>query len=308
MRPIASLVCIMLGIAALLALGMWASSTGRAVDGRSASQWLALVEQASHTVSYHAMGTTSLGRQTAHFLLDQGREGCYTCRTIDAAGKRCTMGYDGCRMWYANDQHAAEAVSDKQTTTIPDHVVSRILGSGQLAGRPVVRLSLQSGTARKEITVDRQTGVILAMKTQLAHGQHSEMRVEKISYRDVAVQPCSVPADAAIYPVTPQQASEILGQQAPLPTWLPEGMTLAKMYHRYCCCNPRGMVVVRYSDGVTTLTLFETSGCNCDMGSGCLQAPSADALVETRTIGKVKVTAIGELEAETLHKVLESLR
>ncbi len=297
-----------LAVAALIALGVCAYSATRRVDGRSAAQWLAFVEQAGHTVSYHAVGTTRAGGHTARFRLEQGRDGRYTLRTTGADGKCCTIGYDGHRLWYANDSHVAEAVADTQVSLLPAHAVSRILGTGLLAGHPVVRLSVQSGNTHKVIAVDRHTGVMLAMTTDCAHRRVSEMRVDGIAYQEVTVAPCTLSSAAAIYPITPAQARAVLGRDALRPAWLPAGMGVAKTYHAPCCCNPRGMVIVRYSDGVSTLALFQTSGCNCAMGTGCMQAPSGAALEGTRTFGKVKVTAVGTLEAGAIHRVLESLR
>jgi len=302
------LISLVLSIALLVGLGCWRYPALRRVDGRSAAQWLAFAEQAGRTVSYHAEGATWANGQRAHFTLEQGRAGCYTLQTTDANGQRCTMGCDGHRLWYTNDQHAAKVVSAAPSSTTPAPVAGRILGTGELAGCSVVRLAVQSGDTWKEITVDRHTGVILAMTTQFRHRRISAMRVEKIAYRDVTVHPCTLPTAGALATATPAQVRKALGRDALQATWLPAGMQLAQIYQTVCCCGHQGMIVVRYSDGVSTLTLSQTANCPCEMGSGCLQAPSGHTLVAIRKVGAVRVIAVGPFDAGTMRKVLDSVR
>lgn len=299
---------IMLVLAALFALGVWVLWAPRRVDGHTAAQWLTMVEAASRSASYQAVGTSTTGGHSARFVLAQGRAGCYTLRTTDAAGQCCTLGYDGQCLWYANDQHAAQVVAGQPAATRPTRAASRILGTGRRAGRPVVLLSVQSGMTRKVMAVDRQTGVILAMTTEMARRSVSEMRVDAICYQPVTVPRCAVSSAEAMEVATPARARAVLGRDALRPCWLPAGMAVVGSYLAPCCCNPHGMIIVRYSDGVSTLTLFQTKGCQCAMGTGCLQAPTEHALVESRTFGDIRVTAVGSLDAGTLQKVMASLR
>jgi len=308
MKRVCFLLGIALGITALIVLGIRASSAMQRVDGRSAAQWLAFVEEAGQTVSYHAVGKAWENNKSAQFILDQGRAGQYLLQTTDAQGKSCTMGYDGQRIWYANKLHTSKMVADTGPSAILVHLAGRIAGTCRYAGRPAIRLVAQNGNTRKEITADRQTGVILAMNTYFSRRRVSEMHVEQIAYRDVVVNPCSLHTDDAMTAITPAQARAVLGRNILHPTWLPAGMTLAKMYHAPCCCDTRGMVVLRYSDGVSTLTLSEMRDCNCAMCAGCYQANNGDAIVETRTIGNITVTAVGTLDVNAMRRILGSLQ
>jgi negative regulator of sigma E activity len=178
-----------------------------------------------------------------------------------------------------------------------------------VAGRSSVILRVQRGNLSKELSIDRETGVVLRMVTTDHRREVSRMVIQHITYEPVTVTPCPPDAETAMKPVSHPEVSTILGRQAVEPRWLPDGMTARGTFREWCNCCQQEMVVLRYADGVRTLTLFEGAGHHqCAMAAGCHMASSGSAYVEARRVGRVTVTAVGDVDRETLANILRSLQ
>ncbi len=291
-------------VLAVAAGGAWAWLHGRTVDGRSAPQWLALAQRAGQTVAYRATGRTTYQGQSAAFTLTQGPRGRYIMQ-IEGAGCRCEMGNDGQYAWYRTDTKTV------RTASVPAPALpapnGRILGTGTVAGQPAVQLRVRSGQTVKDISLDRQTGVVLAMTTREDRRTVSRMTVEQIAYRDVAVAE-SPGGSATLEPASAADLQQLLGTPVQA-SWLPRGMTERGRFTSWCDCCKGEIGVIRYSDGVRSLTLFQSAAPSmCAMGEGCRMAPSGSALIDSRRIGNLTVIAVGNVERATLQRVLAGLK
>ena len=300
-----------LGITLLLLVGvsLWGYGYVRRVDGRSPAQWLAYADQASQQIAYHAEGQSITNGTCARFMLDQGTDGHYVLTTRDAQGRLCSLGYDGSHVWYSTGAKQEKiTVSRAQDTPVPER--ARILGTATLAGRPVVRLSVTNGRLQKTMAIDRETGIVLAMATSVRRHLQSEMRVDRVEYRPVAVQPCTMECATRAKAVDRATLAAQLGGKIVEPHWLPDGFMLTDTLLEPCgeCGQPMG--VLRYSDGMSAITLFEMSrhAMMCDMGEGCRQTGSAHALVANTNVGAIAVTVVGTVDATTLQKIMDHLR
>jgi|GEM_PF-1665745 len=294
-------------VAAALAVAGWQWMQNRRVDGRNGSEWLGMVDKAAQTVSYHAEGKSTVDGKTASFTIDQGTGGRYCMRLVDGEGRGCSLGYDGERAWYAAEEKAETVNPGDRQAAIASH--GRVTGVTTIAGRPAVLLSVSSGTLRKQIGVDRNRGVILSMRTFFRSKQVSEMRIEKIEY--LRTRPAEPAADSAsiLRAATPPQLEKLLGRPILRPTILPKGFRFEGSYRDHCPCCGTEMAVLRYTDGLATLTLFEMNhGMMCAMEGGCHMAPGENALVESRTIGNLTIAAVGTLTAKELDRILDSLK
>lgn len=307
MKARGPLLMLLIAVAVALAAASWHWSENRRVDGLSGREWLARAERAAQTVSYHAEGRSISDGKQAKFTIDQGSGGRYSMQIIDADGRHCSMGYDGTRAWYAAEhkQEAATPAAGPQTTALH----GRVTGTATVAGRPAVLLSVRSRSVKKLMAVDRETGVILSMRTLFGRKPVSEMVLEKIEYRAVEPMTGAQNAEPVLRAATPQQLAELLGHPVLQPQYVPRGMKLKGTYQDRCPCCGTDMAVLRYTDGLSTLTLFEMrSKMMCAMEGGCHMAPGANALVETRIIGDLTVAAVGTVSAKELDRVLDSLK
>ena len=290
-----------------LLLGFWGFGYIRRVDGRNATAWLSFAAQASRSVSYHAVGSTRSGGRQAQFTLDQSSDGRYTMQTTGADGKAGTLGFDGKRLW-CRTCNGQSSITTSDPQQVPASARCRIIGTGAIAGRPVVRLAVHSGAMRKELAIDRKTGVILAMDTRFHRQDVSTMRVDSISYQPVIIEGCAFKSASSAHPATDSMIVNALGQML-RPQWLPRGMSAAETYLGPCSCCGKPMASLHYSDGVSSLTLFEMSAkMTCMAGGGCQVTPTGNMLVASRITGDIAVTAVGNVDVRTLKRVLESLQ
>ena len=303
------LLFLMLTIAAGLAFGAWQWMERRTVDCRSGSEWLAFAERAAMETTYHANGHSVVDGKQAGFQLDQGAGGRYAMRVTDSAGRVCNYGSDGETAWYRTRETAETAEAGCCRTAPPPR--GRVTGTGMVAERPVVLLSVRSGPLMKILAVDRETGVILSMRTRFRNKIVSEMTVDNIDYR--AVEPRREAADipAKLRHADMAELTRLLKNHRPLePRWLPKGFThVPATYRDMCPCCGTELAVLRYTDGLATITVFEMYGhMMCAMEAGCHMAPSEGALIETRKVGDFTVAVVGDVSARDLQRVVKSLR
>ena len=298
---------LLIAVAVAIAAVGWHWTENRRVDRLSGREWLAKTERAAQTVSYHAEGRTTVEGKQATFTVDQDTGGRYSMQIIDANGHHCSMGYDGKRAWYsAEDKHEATVPGARQPATALD---GRVTGTSTVAGRPAVLLSVRSRSVKKLVAVDRDTGVILSMRTLFGDKRVSEMAIEKIEYRAVEPVKAAQNAEPVLRAATPQQLAKLLGRPVLQPHYVPHGMKLKGTYQDRCPCCGTDMAVLRYTDGLATLTLFEMrSKMMCAMEGGCHMAPGANALFESRIIGDLTVAAVGTVSAKELDRVLDRLK
>ncbi|MHB9130055.1 MAG: MucB/RseB C-terminal domain-containing protein [Armatimonadota bacterium] len=293
----------------IVAPALWFVVGRTRVDGRSAAGWLEFARQGNRTVAYHAEGQTRIDGRHARFILDQGSDGRYSMQILGPGQERCTLGYDGRQLWYTTGGNSGKRADSSEGPLPPINAGGRILGTGAIAGRPVVRLAVKSGDSHKTIAIDRQTGVILAMTTAFRKQVVSEMTVEQVAFRPVQVMSCGGQKAAAIENASSGQLTKMLGGKLLHPAWLPAGFTPTGTFTSSCNCCKREVAVLRYSDGMRTLSLFEMrSQMMCAMGQECQMAPTGNALVASRRVGNLSVTAVGNLDAPTLKRILDHLQ
>jgi hypothetical protein len=298
---------LMLIVAVALAAAGWQWTQNRRVDGRSGSEWLTRVEHAAQTVPYHAEGRTTVEGKEARFTIDQGTGGRYCMRIVDEKGRGCSLGFDGERTWYSAEEKVESMETGVSRTEIPLH--GRVTGTAIIAGRPAVLLVVRSSSLKKLIAVDREKDVILSIRTTFRDKKVSEMVLEKIEYRAAGPEEQTPDATAVLRASTTPQLTKLLGRPMLRPGWLPQGFKLEGTYQDRCPCCDTEMAVLRYTDGLATLTLFEMRGnMMCAMEGGCHLAPGENALVESRNIGDLTVAAVGTLTAKELDRILDSLK
>lgn len=308
------LVAIIIVGAVALAAFAWQRLEFRRVDGRDGRAWLTYVEQAANQVSYSAQGYTIVADKKSIFQLQQGTGGAYSMRVTDPKGRQCCVGNDGKSAWYATGAKVESTPVCNCASTPTPH--GRVTGTTMVAGRPAVQLSVSSGPLRKVIAVDRKTGVILSMITYFGDRgafsdpkKISEMAIDRIDYRAVTPQTHPVKSQVTLRPASLETLAKLLGRQPMLPRWLPDGFARnASTFQDHCPCCNSDMAVLRYTDGLATLTVFEMSHMMCAMSSGCHMAPTEGALVDTRNIGDITIVAVGNLSAGDLHRVIMNLR
>lgn len=302
---------ISIGIVILLLVvaGMWGYGYIRRVDSRTPAQWLAYADHANQSVAYHARGYSVTNKVHATFSLDQSTDGRYNMTTRDTKGHVCSLGYDGSHVWYtAGTTQEKMTVAASKETPVPDH--AKIVGLGIIAGRKVVRLAVTNRQIEKSLAIDRSTGVVLSMSTRVQGKPVSAMVIEQIAYRPVAISSCSMACCARAQSINRTALEKQLGGKVAEPQWLPTGYVLTDMLLEPCgeCKMPMG--VLRYSDGIGAVTLFEMSQHDmmCSMGAQCHPAATNHTLVDSKTIGTLSVTAVGTMDARTLQQIMKSLR
>ena len=299
------IIVVLLGV---LAVFLWQQTHWRQVDGRSAADWLTFARQAAYTVAYHAEGRTVSARKSVYFTLDQGNHGGYLLHLIGPGDHQCMLGNDGRKVWYQAG-HAADAIVPATATNTPARLASRILGVSVVAEQSAVALAVHDGQTDKLIRLDRRTGVMLGMTTWFRHQVVSDMTVDTIAYHPVQVAACPAAMSTVMHPVAADRLAAILGAPPLRPRRLPPGFTLAGTFADICPCCGGKMAVLRYSDGLNTLTLFEMHGHTaCACGPGCHITPGNNALVESRRLRDYTITAVANLDIRTLRRVLGSLK
>lgn len=302
------LILLLVAILAVFGTALWQFGILRWVDGLTASEWVIMARRAANSITYYAEGTSVTNGMHASFTLEQGRQGCYLMTTTDSQGRRCSLGCDGTQTWYQTDKTSGQAPST-DTAMLPVHGVARILGTETVAKRATVRIEIMDGQTSKILSVDRETGVILAMITRFRGRETGRMQLNTIDYRrQIAIPRCKVSSPTGLRAVSMEELSRALGRNVILPHWLPNGFKSQGTFLTTCNCCKGPLAALRYSDGMNALTLFEMNGMTCDMGDGCKMAPSGSALVASRRVGSLHITAVGDLEESTLQKVLKSLK
>lgn len=292
---------------AVLVLGGMTWLTYRTVEGRTAASWLAFAQRASREVTYLASGQTATGKMRADFVLQQGTGGRYHMQVTGADGMQCELGDDGERVW-ARNANGVTTVPRTKAASLPQR--GWLVRTGQTAGQPSVTVRTQRGHVQKLVTIDRETGVILGLTTLAASRAVSRMQVTRIAYAGVApIPPCPIATRKAMQATTVADLQRHVALTPVEPQWLPQGMRLCGRYLDWCDCCRREMAVLRYSDGVRSLTLFEANAMTmCAMGKGCHMAAGGNSLVEMRTHGRVTIIAVGDLEPGVMKRVLNSLK
>jgi len=303
------MVAVSLGL--LLLVGgatLWMCTHYQQVDGRTSTAWLAYAQQSARTVAYHAEGHTVSAGKSVHFTLDQDQKGRYLLH-LDALGShRCTLGDDGQKVWYQTG-HTAQAAAIGSDAVPPVRVANYLVGLNTIAGAPAVAIAVHGGQTDKLIRLDRHTGVVLAMTTWFRHRVISDMTIDTIDYHPTTVAACPA-LPAALHPIDTARMTALLGAPPLRPRFLPRSFVAAGAFEDTCPCCGSKMVVLRYSNGLNALTLFEMrgghTGC-CACGPGCHVATDKNALVETRSVRDYTVIAVGSLDARAMGRVLGSL-
>ncbi len=279
----------------------------RTVDGRTASQWLAFANSASKTVTYTATGTTTQNGKSAKFELNQGKEGQYQMNVTGDNGKKCQMGCDGKKSWYnvGDKYNSVDMVANNDISGVNAQIIKTV----NFAGRPGIEIIAHANcnVFTKKLVIDRENGVILSMVTTRGK-EISRMDITNINFKDVKLgNNRNIPT--VVRAVSGDEVRKLLGRDSLSLGWLPKGMKLRGEYLDWCNCCQRNMVVTSYTDGLSAVTLFQMTGTHhCAMASGCHMAPSKQALVETRMVGKTTIVAVSDIDKNDFAKMLDSLK
>lgn len=304
---------IVLALAVVSGFQIWRAA--RTVDGRNAAQWLEFANAASQSVTFLAEGRTTANGNEMTFTLEQGGQGRYSMVVSGTGRRECSLGMNGDQVWYRTGKQLARAIPPGQPAA-PLRVRERISGVESAAGRRAVHLQAESGMMLRELAIDRQTGVVLAMSTSFQGRQLNRMVVDRISFQPASAPPCPVLSgtrcvgrDAPdIRDALPGEIERLLKRPALIPRQLPNGYALRRTFLQWCEGCLKDMAVLRYTNGSQSLTLFEMPGAvTYAKQKGCPMAPDNADHVASRQLGDATVVAVGNVEPTVLADALNSL-
>lgn len=213
---------------------------------------------------------------------------------------------------------------------LKNHRVEQV-GSEKIAGRPtsVLLVKTTSGQVKKRLWVDATTSVILRWEDYDARGKvHSSTRFDSIKYTNNTSsykQLLSSSSSAFARPsgirclegpgkaMSRQDLSKAVGFAVKTPSYVPKGYRPDgyRLYDCPCGCGHES-AYIRYTNGLESISVFETradSGC---MKSGKCDARMGKCLVRNQlaltTKDGVTFVVLGDLKARTLRRVTESIR
>lgn len=278
----------------------------RRIDGQSAADWLTLASRKSRAVDYHAFGHSLVKNATVRFVLDQSADGRYQMQTTDDRGKCCELGFDGKRLWCTADGKSTSILTGNEPV-VPISASSRIMGAGVVAGRQVVRIQTRSGATRKVVAIDRETGVMLALTTEYQGRVIGSMEIDGIDYRPVRTKGCRDTSAGTTRPASDHEIITVLGEMI-RPRWLPTAMKETGSFLGPCACCGKPMASLQFSDGVSSLTLFEMSAKDsCMRENGCWLAETEGDLLVSKSIGPISITAVGNLDSRAMQRFVDRL-
>jgi hypothetical protein len=278
------------------------------VDNRTADEWLDFAREASQKVVYTASGVTVVNGTIAHYSLDQAAGGGYHLLITRSDGALAELDSDGTRTWCAGRMIAQEAASPAAVPAAGLH--AKVVGTDMIANRQVVRLAIREGNLLRELALDREKGVLLASHT-IANGHVvSRTIVEKVDYTATPECPTAPGWSDDLRPAGAQEILRVLGREGLFPSYIPYGFMHTGSYLRRCPqCEMDDTVAIRYANGIRALTLYESrSGDCCNAYASCLPSQTGTVILQTREVNGLRILAIGDLDARTLQRVLDSLR
>ncbi|MCC7493161.1 MAG: hypothetical protein IT204_12465 [Fimbriimonadaceae bacterium] len=314
-----------LALAALLLGGGWTAAQRRAQQ--QAERWLATAQRATQQTAHYGRQRSKVEvaghRQESQVDLDQRDDGRtrLAYQSGDAAGTLVVS--SGPKQWRWDPQLRrtveGEALADPLSELPPGRW--RVGPGGLVAGRPTVLLRT-AGPPRRELWIDRASGVVLRTVTI---GPELTTRTEFLSF--------SLGRRAGVSFEPPQRDRWVLNEVLDLracsrrcgftvrpPRWLPGGLRLlgSSCYHCPCGC---GMLAaqLRYSDGGRTVSVFQQDrryiGCVisavcCEQGSAassCIAQRHAGLPLVARVDRQPVVVVLGDLPEATLARIADSV-
>jgi hypothetical protein len=225
-------------------------------------------------------------------------------------------------------QRRSETGGEEQAAQLLENYAAEVSGSETVAGRSAVVLELRprsGGDRSKKISVDRETGVILASSERSKkEGTLYSTRFVEIHYRDAGHAPkpeelkpsdqllaasgFANPGDTSSR-FEPAQLSGLVGFKIREPEWLPKGYRFRGAYQTPCHCNRRHQAArLEYSDGLSLITVFECGHKECAANENCFGTDGSSSLAVEDAHGGVRYLAVGDAPREDLLRIVRSIR
>ncbi len=344
-RRIAALAIGMAGVAVLGAALEPPAATQPAGSSPAVSQplsWLQAAAAAPRTVSYEGTRTSTVwaGRVQAyqvhvyHRAPDQTRleylaVGDQPARIVVISGATQATYTPAANMFVRGPAaRTEEAVAERILPQIAQNYVVRFAGTEQVAGRAARIIDVQSkfpGRPRLRVWVDTQTRLILRFER---YGPAGALRQESAFIR-VRINPQFAPGLFELAPppgaqletrrpagkLTIEQIAQRVGFTPQLPAYLPPGYKLAGS--RVVQVRGVSAAVFTFTDGVATLTLFESRGAQGEPANAQrVEIHGAAGAITTRGVANVlhwnardlSFTLVGDLPQQEMVRVGGSLR
>lgn len=280
------------------------------------------------TAAYEGVMSVTLGVSSKTVSVKWQKPGLYRREVLDAAGAAAQVivsdgsverVYDSARrrLWLgepADPETRRLAPDDELDLLLANYAVTASTDA-PVAGRPVWRLELRAkagGGLRRRLWVDRRNGLVLGSADYRPEGG-TAWSARFVSVRFPGRLPKSAFAFAAPEGTTTlrkgggdylglEQAQAAAGRRPLTPAWLPSGYVFESLD-----VLPRGVLHLRYSDGVNALSLFQ---CPPKTRLGVKDGASwtAEGRAYAWTRGGARLLLVGALSAEELRRAAESVR
>lgn len=227
------------------------------------------------------------------------------------------------RLTVARRRNAPEDVS-RQEKQVLENYSARIVGREKIAGRPatVVELRSRSRSSRlKRLWIDTTTSVVLKSEDLDGNTLLRSTRFTNVEYLGEGRRPSPAefrpseelmrkygsarPGDTSAR-FQPHELSKLVGFEVREPKVVPEGFTLQGAYQMPCLCKGRHQAArLEYSDGLTTISLFECGYPQCDAPSSPPSVKRSAAAYSHSRDG-IYYLAVGDVPRSELEKMVLS--
>jgi hypothetical protein len=200
---------------------------------------------------------------------------------------------------------------------------ARITGSETVAARPALVIELRPRSQQgpwKRVSIDRQTGVVLASEDLSGNQVVSSTRFTQIVYPpqdppETKFRPSdelmSLYATPSPDEATPNKDVKQLAQQVGFPIrepkWLPTGYKFKAGFKTSCSCGVRHNAVrLQYTDGLNTINLFECAHPKCPQTENCFTRSETPKLAAADRKDGVSYLAVGDAPKPQLSRLIKS--
>lgn len=203
--------------------------------------------------------------------------------------------------------------------------------SGNVAGRPVNLLEItpkESGSPSKKLWIDQKTGVVLKSQDICPMGRIlSEMEFAEIHYpaqitKTTFAEPSLASAEwnkkEEGRELTKEQAEKVIGRPISTPRYIPNGYVMDGIRLHPCgCCCKQDSVHLRYTNGLNSISVFETpnmASCHdqcmihCPKSGDCEVKDACQACVASVSVGNLNIIVVATLPKGEIEKITKSIR
>lgn len=272
-------------LVAIVAVGA-AWPAREAAARRSAARWLMAARAADQRCDWYGLQQTQVqmaGRTlTSRVRLDHRAPGSTRREYLDGELAGCLVLQEGRQQWRC-DPRLGWALASAAPEDLPLDLRgwrARLTRGQTVAGRRTVLVRLERRELRRELWLDRETGLLLRMRMRRA-GQATDTWFSEFSLGRRAEEVDFTP------PVGPQRSlsevhpgpTQLVATPPREPTWLPRGYRRLPGEYRYHCPCGCGMVAAHlvYSDGLNQVSVFylDPAHAGCALSDGCCREGGA---------------------------------